>query len=136
MTKKIVAAFRDPEQKCVFVRYEGGVIDIHSLNGDYLWRWMGDPDDDRNPDPEGIVWAALTGQQAGEAKISMENLPKRSPNVAKFYADDEPLTATNCEGAIAKLERIRAAARKMSIDQGGVRDNQDVKALLVEIFAP
>lgn len=136
MTKKIVAAFRDPEQKCMFVRYEGGVIDRKDLEDGDRWGWLGGPNDDRNPDPDGIVWAALTGQRAGEAKISLENLPKRRPNITKFYADDEPLTATNCEGAVAKLDRIRAAARKLSIDQGGVRDNQDVAALLVEIFAP
>lgn len=139
MSKKIVAAFRDPEQKYVFVRYEGGIIDRFEIDSHDMYRWLGDVEDDPTPDPEGIIWAALTGQRASEAKIGLENLPKRSPNVAKFYCDDEPLTATNCEGAVAKLDRIRAAARKLStvsIDQGGVRDNQDVAALLVEIFAP
>lgn len=136
MTRKIIAAFRDNEQKCVFVRYEGGFIGMHSLTNDDRWRWLGNPDDISDQDHEGIVWAALTGQRSGEAKISLENPPKRRPNITKFYADDEPLTATNCEGAIAKLERIRAAAHRLSIDQGGVRDNQDVAALLAEIFGP
>lgn len=89
MTRKIIAAFRDNEQKCVFVRYEGGVIDMHSLNGDDMWRWLGDPDDDRNPDPDpdGIVWAALTGQRPNEALASA------------FEA--------------SRIERIRAAARRV-----------------------
>lgn len=142
-TYKVIDAFRDHVSKRVFIRWTDGTISVARINElsgsitDTLW--FGDPDNIESSDPEGIVWAALTGQRSSEARTSLENLPKRSPNVAKFYCDDEPLTATNCEGAIAKLDRIRAAARKLStvsIDQGGVRDNQDVAALLVEIFAP
>ncbi len=131
---KPIAAFRDDAQKCLFVRYSNNTIDLHQLDSDDMFRWLGDDVDD--PDPEGVVWAALTGQAPNTATISLANLPKRRPSVTKFYADDEPLMATNGEGAVAQLERIRAAARKLSIDQGGPRDNQDVKALLVEIFAP
>lgn len=132
---KPIAAFRDDAHKCVFVRYPGGAITRYALDSTDLF-WFGDCDEGEVCDPEGVVWAALTGQAANTATISLANLPKRKPNITKFYADDEPLTATNCEGAVAQLDRIRAAARKLSIDQGGVRDNQDVKALLVEIFAP
>lgn len=108
MSNKIVAAFRDPDQKCMFVRYSNGAIDCFKIDGDHTdsHRWLGDFDD--SPDPEGIVWAALTkGCPVAESPAS-----------------------------VAKLDRIRAAARKLSIDQGGVRDNPDVAALLVEIFAP
>ncbi len=134
-TPKPIAAFIDNAHKCLFVRYPGGAITRYALDSTDLF-WFGDCDENEVCDPDGIVWAALTGQRSNEAVLSLKNLPKRKPNITKFYADDEPLTATNCEGAVAQLERIRAAARKLSIDQGGVRDNQDVKALLVEIFAP
>lgn len=132
---KPIAAFLDNAHKCVFVRLSDGSIERYALDSSDHY-WFGAPDEGDNSDPDGIVWAALTGQAANTATISLANLPKRKPNITKFYADDEPLTATNCEGAVAHLERIRAAARKLPIDQGGVRDNQDVKALLVEIFAP
>lgn len=135
MSRKIIAAFRDPEQKCIFVRYEGGVIDLKDEDGD-RWTWLGHPHDDPDPDPDGIVWAALTGQRSNEAVLSLTNLPKRMPNIAKFYADDDPLTATNCEGAIAKLERIRAAARRLQASSPSTTINVDVAALLVEVFAP
>lgn len=136
MSSKIVAAFRDPEQKCMFVRYEGGVIDRKDLEDGDRWAWLGDHHNNPSPDPDGIVWAALTGQRSNEARIGLDDLPKRKPSFANLYDEDEPLSLTNYPGAIAKLDRIRAAARKLSIDQGGVRDNQDVAALLVEIFAP
>lgn len=134
-TPKPIAAFRDDAHKCVFVRYSNGAIDRYQLDADDLL-WFGDSDEEGPFDPEGVVWAALTGQAANTATISLANPPRRKPSVTKFYADDEPLMATNCEGAVAQLERIRAAARRLSIDTGGVRDNQDVAALLVEIFAP
>lgn len=132
---KPIAAFRDDALKCVFVRLSDGSIERYALDSSDHY-WFGAPDEGGDSDPEGVVWAALTGQAANTATISLANLPKRKPNITKFYADDEPLTATNCEGAVAQLERIRAAARKLSIDQGGVHDNSKVAALLVEIFAP
>lgn len=133
-TPNPIAAFRDDAHNGLFVRYPGGAINRYALDSTDLY-WFGDCDEGEVCDTDGIVWAALTGQAANTA-ISLANLPKRKPNITTSYADDEPLMATNCEGAVAQIERIRAAARKLSIDQGGVRDNQDVKALLVEIFAP
>ena len=131
---KPIAAFRDDAQKCVFVRLSDGSIERYALDSSDHY-WFGAPDEGGDSDPEGVVWAALTGQ-AANTTIIFANLPKRRPNITKFYADDEPFEALADACEAAKLERIRAAARKLSIDTGGVRSNQDVAALLVEIFAP
>lgn len=136
-TCTVIDAFRDDASKRVFIRWTDGAISATPVTGFVMDAevWFGDPDNIENSDPDGIVWAALTGQRASEAKISLENLQRREPRFVNLYDEDEPLSLANQQGAAAKIERIRDAARKVSITKGWVRD-QHVAALLAEIFAP
>lgn len=161
MPQKIISAWRDSQVQCLFVRYDNGVIDRYSLQDDNTFRFLGDPNDDRNPDPGGIIWNALTGQRPDETKNSPKHLCEHQENVFakiklarqmlygrcvdltavraiidEIIADNKsPESSPEVRFLVAHLDRIRAAANKLPIDQGGVRSNQAVGDLLKVIFA-